>query len=104
MDGKVFFGKQDLVDAIVANTGHSRKHVTEVLECLLATCIDQVARGKTLNLAGLGRLSIQHIRHERTFRAPNGKMCKSNGRLLFKFRPGESLRAAVRKSLNAGAK
>lgn len=104
MDGKAFFGKQNLVDAIVASTGCSRKDVTAVLESLLDTCIDQIARGKTLNLVGLGRLSIQHIRHERTFRAPNGQQCQSNGRLLFKFRPGEALRSAVRTNLNGGPK
>ena len=91
--------KQELIDSVSTQLGHSKRDVSNVIEAALDELKRAVARGEKVALAGFGVFQ-RHDRKARTGRNPQtGEAVQIKATKLPKFRPGAEFKAVV-----AGAK
>ncbi|MBM3688532.1 MAG: HU family DNA-binding protein [Actinobacteria bacterium] len=87
--------KQELIDNISTQLGHSKRDVSNVVEAALEELKRAVARGEKVALAGFGVFQ-RHDRAARTGRNPQtGEAVKIKATKLPKFRPGAEFKAVV---------
>ena len=87
--------KQELIDKVSTQLGHSKRDVTNVVEAALDELKRAVARGEKVALAGFGVFHGQK-RAARTGRNPQtGEAVKIKATTLPKFRPGAEFKAVV---------
>jgi DNA-binding protein HU-beta len=89
--------KAQLVDAVAARTGLTRKQSTEAVDAALDVVEDVLSRGGEVMLAGFGKFSVaergaRHGVHPRT-----GETMQIAATVVPKFTAGSSLKQAVRK-------
>ncbi|MFM8773328.1 MAG: HU family DNA-binding protein [Actinomycetota bacterium] len=87
--------KQELIDNVSTQLGHSKRDVSNVVEAALEELKRAVARGEKVALAGFGVFQ-RHDRAARTGRNPQtGEAVKIKATKLPKFRPGAEFKAVV---------
>lgn len=87
--------KQELIDNISTQLGHSKRDVSNVVEAALEELKRAVARGEKVALAGFGVFQ-RHDRAARTGRNPQtGEAVRIKATKLPKFRPGAEFKAVV---------
>lgn len=89
--------KGDLISEITKKTDLNKKQASLVLDALLDTIKDTLADGKKVQLIGFGTFEVRH-RAARTGRNPQtGKAIKIPATDIPAFKPGKSLKDAVKK-------
>jgi len=87
--------KQELIDSVSVQVGHSKRDVANVIETALDELKRAVARGEKVALAGFGVFQ-RHDRKARTGRNPQtGETVQIKATKLPKFRPGAEFKAVV---------
>ena len=87
--------KQELIESVSIQVGHSKRDVTNILEAALDELKRAVARGEKVALAGFGIFHGQK-RAARMGRNPQtGESVKIKATTLPKFRPGAEFKAVV---------
>lgn len=87
--------KQELIDSVSTQLGHSKRDVSNVIEAALDELKRAVARGEKVALAGFGVFQ-RHDRKARTGRNPQtGEAVQIKATKLPKFRPGAEFKAVV---------
>ena len=87
--------KQELIDNVSTQLGHSKRDVSNVIEAALEELKRAVARGEKVALAGFGVFQ-RHDRAARTGRNPQtGEAVDIKATKLPKFRPGAEFKAVV---------
>ncbi|MFM9048552.1 MAG: HU family DNA-binding protein [Actinomycetota bacterium] len=87
--------KQELIDNVSTQLGHSKRDVSNIVEAALEELKRAVARGEKVALAGFGVFQ-RHDRAARTGRNPQtGEAVKIKATKLPKFRPGAEFKAVV---------
>ena len=96
--------KRELVDAIAGKVGtESRRTVEQVVDALVATVTETLAKGESIALTGFGTFERRE-RGARTARNPQtGATVKVKAKKVPAFKPGAGLKEAVA-SGKAGAK
>jgi len=90
--------KQDLIDAIVTQTGISKVQATDVLDALVDVIRDAVAKGDTVQLVGFGSFGSGQ-RAARTGRNPNtGAPIEIAAAKTVRFMAGKAFKDAVNAS------
>jgi len=89
--------RQELIDALAAKLGLSKKLVTEVLEGLIATITEELKKGKNVTVTGFGtfRISNRAARSGVSPRDPNQRI-KIPALKVPAFRAGKTLKDAIR--------
>ena len=87
--------KQELIDSVSTQLGHSKRDVSNVIETALDELKRAVARGEKVALAGFGVFQ-RHDRKARTARNPQtGEAVQVKATKLPKFRPGAEFKGVV---------
>jgi DNA-binding protein HU-beta len=87
--------KQDLIDAVAAETGSSKAAATETLDALIGTITSAVTQGETVQLIGFGSFSTGQ-RAARTGRNPaTGAEIQIAAAKTIKFTAGKAFKDAV---------
>jgi DNA-binding protein HU-beta len=96
--------KQELIDSVSTQVGHSKRDVANVIETALDELKRAVARGEKVALAGFGVFQ-RHDRKARTGRNPQtGEAVQIKATKLPKFRPGAEFKAVVSGAKKAAPK
>ncbi len=96
--------KQELIDSVSTQLGHSKRDVSNVIETALDELKRAVARGEKVALAGFGVFHRQD-RKARTGRNPQtGEAVQIKATKLPKFRPGTEFKAVVSGAKKAAPK
>ena len=87
--------KQDLIEAVSAQLGHSKRDVSDVVEATLTELKRAVSRGEKVALSGFGVFERAQ-RNARMGRNPQtGEAVKIKATKLPKFRPGAEFKGVV---------
>lgn len=88
--------KTQLVDAVQARTGLTRKQSAEAVDAVLETVQDVLGRGGEVALTGFGRFSVSE-RAARTGKHPRtGEPMRIEATRVPRFSPASGLKQAVR--------
>lgn len=87
--------KQELIDAIAAESGLSKKDSKEALEALVKTVGTTLKKGENISLVGFGSFSVIQ-KAARTGKNPQtGKPIQIAAKKAVKFKPGKELAEGV---------
>lgn len=87
--------KSELIDAVAANTGETKRAVSEVLEATLTTIQKQVKRGEKVTIPGFGTFE-RRARSARTARNPRtGEAIKVKASKVPAFKAGAGFKTFV---------
>jgi DNA-binding protein HU-beta len=87
--------KQELVDAIAAESGLSKKDSKEALDALVKTVGETLKKGDNISLVGFGSFTVIQ-KAARTGKNPQtGKPIQIAAKKAVKFRPGKELAEGV---------
>lgn len=87
--------KQELIDAIAAESGLSKKDSKEALDALVKTVGETLKKGDNISLVGFGSFSVIQ-KAARTGKNPQtGKPIQIAAKKAVKFRPGKELADGV---------
>lgn len=87
--------KQELIDAIAAESGLSKKDSKEALDALVKTVGVTLKKGDNISLVGFGSFSVIQ-KAARTGKNPQtGKPIQIAAKKAVKFRPGKELAESV---------
>ena len=87
--------KAELIDAVAARLGQSKKDVTDVVDAFIEETKKAVVRGEKVAVSGFGVFEAQ-ARKARLGRNPRtGETVKIKATKLPKFRPGAEFKAVV---------
>lgn len=87
--------KQELIDAIAAESGLSKKDSKEALDALVKTVGTTLKKGENISLVGFGSFSVIQ-KAARTGKNPQtGKPIQIAAKKAVKFRPGKELAEGV---------
>jgi DNA-binding protein HU-beta len=89
--------KSQLVDAIAARTGLTRKQSAEAIDAALETVEDVLSRGGEVTLAGFGKFGVAERGARRGVHPRTGETMNIAATVVPKFTAGSSLKQAVRK-------
>lgn len=88
--------KTDLIDAIAAKTGVTKKVAKETLEATIETITKSLKKGNPVQLIGFGTFKVNH-RKARTGRNPRtGEVIKIKASKVPAFVSGKALKDAVK--------
>jgi DNA-binding protein HU-beta len=88
--------KAQLVDAVAARTGLSRKQSAEAIDAALDTVEDVLSRGGEVMLAGFGKFSTAERAARQGVHPRTGETMNIAASVVPKFTAGSSLKQAVR--------
>jgi DNA-binding protein HU-beta len=87
--------KSELIDAVAANTGETKRAVSGVIEATLTTIQKQVKRGEKVTIPGFGTFE-RRARAARTARNPRtGESIKVKASKVPAFKPGAGFKTFV---------
>ena len=87
--------KAELIDAVSARLGHSKRDVSDIIEAFIEETKKAVVRGEKVAVSGFGVFESQ-ARKARLGRNPRtGETVKIKATKLPKFRPGAEFKAVV---------
>jgi DNA-binding protein HU-beta len=89
--------KSQLVDAIAARSGLTRKQSTEAIDAALEIVEDVLSRGGEVMLAGFGKFGVAERGARRGVHPRTGETMNIAATVVPKFTAGSSLKQAVRK-------
>ena len=89
--------KSQLVDAVAARSGLSRKQSAEAVDAALDTVEDVLSRGGEVMLAGFGKFSVAERAARQGVHPRTGETMNIAATIVPKFTAGSSLKQAVRK-------
>ncbi|HML86061.1 MAG TPA: HU family DNA-binding protein [Bacteroidales bacterium] len=87
--------KQDLIDAMAANSGITKTEARVALESLVDAMRSALKGGDTISLTGFGSFQVAE-RSARTARNPKtGETIKVDARKVVRFKPGSNLKEGL---------
>ena len=87
--------KADLIDAIAASAGSSKKDAERALQVVLSTITEKLAAGEKISLIGFGTFEVRE-RAARTGRNPHtGETIEIAAAKAPAFKPGKALKDAI---------
>ena len=87
--------KQDLIDAMAANSGITKTEARVALESLVDAMRSALKGGDTISLTGFGSFQVAE-RSARTARNPKtGETIKVDARNVVRFKPGSNLKEGL---------
>lgn len=87
--------KQDLIDAMAANSGITKTEARVALESLVDAMRSALKGGDTIYLTGFGSFQVAE-RSARTARNPKtGETIKVDARKVVRFKPGSNLKEGL---------
>jgi len=87
--------KSEIIGVVSERLGHTKSHVTDVIDAFIEETKRAVAQGERVALSGFGIFDIQH-RKARLGRNPQtGETVKIKASKSPKFKPGAEFKAAV---------
>jgi DNA-binding protein HU-beta len=89
--------KSQLVDAIAARSGLTRKQSSEAIDAALEIVEDVLSRGGEVMLAGFGKFGVAERGARRGVHPRTGETMEIAATIVPKFTAGSSLKQAVRK-------
>ena len=90
--------KGDLIDAVAAKSNATKAAAEVVVNAVIESISEAVAKGETVQLIGFGSFSVQE-RAARTGRNPQtGKEIKIAAKKVVRFKAGTALTAAANKT------
>jgi DNA-binding protein HU-beta len=93
--GDLIMNKAELIDAVTAKTGLSKKDTKETIEATIAAITETLVKKDTVSLIGFGTFSTSD-RAARTARVPGtGKEVQVPATTVAKFKVGKALKEAV---------
>jgi DNA-binding protein HU-beta len=88
--------KTQLVDAIAARTGLTRKQSTDAIDAALGAVEDVLGRGGEVSLAGFGKFTVAERAARQGVHPRTGEQMQIPATRVPKFTSGSSLKQAVR--------
>jgi DNA-binding protein HU-beta len=88
--------KTQLVDAIVARTGLTRKQSTDAIDAALGAVEDVLGRGGEVSLSGFGKFTVAERGARQGVHPRTGEPMEIAATRVPKFTAGSNLKAAVR--------
>jgi DNA-binding protein HU-beta len=88
--------KSQLVDAIVARTGLTRKQSTDAVDAALGAVEDVLGRGGEVSLSGFGKFTVAERGARQGVHPRTGEPMEIAATRVPKFTAGSNLKAAVR--------
>ncbi|HEV7884374.1 MAG: DNA-binding protein HU-beta [Solirubrobacteraceae bacterium] len=88
--------KSQLVDAIVARTGLTRKQSTDAIDAALGAVEDVLGRGGEVSLSGFGKFTVAERGARQGVHPRTGEPMEIAATRVPKFTAGSNLKAAVR--------
>ena len=88
--------KSQLVDAIVARTGLTRKQSTDAIDAALGAVEDVLGRGGEVSLSGFGKFTVAERGARQGVHPRTGEPMEIAATRIPKFTAGSNLKAAVR--------
>ncbi|MEA2219463.1 MAG: DNA-binding protein HU-beta [Solirubrobacteraceae bacterium] len=89
--------KSQLVDAVAARTGLTRRQSADAIDATLDTVEDALSRGGEVMLAGFGKFSVAERGARQGVHPRTGETMHIAATVVPKFTAGSSLKQAVRK-------
>jgi len=87
--------KSEIIGVVSERLGHTKSHVTDIVEAFIDETKRAVAQGERVALSGFGIFDVQH-RKARLGRNPQtGETVKIKASKSPKFKPGAEFKAAV---------
>lgn len=88
--------KDQLLDAIVAKAGLSKKDAAAALEAFTSTVSSVLGRGESLVLTGFGAFQVSHRKARAGINPKTGAKLQIPAMKVPKFKAGKALKEAVR--------
>jgi DNA-binding protein HU-beta len=88
--------KSQLVDAIVARTGLTRKQSTDAIDAAIGAVEDVLGRGGEVSLSGFGKFTVAERGARQGVHPRTGEPMEIAATRVPKFTAGSNLKAAVR--------
>jgi len=88
--------KADLVGELSNQTGLTRRTSREAVDAIISAITDSLAREERVTLVGFGTFRVMERKARRGRNPQTGKELEIPAKKVPKFRPGKSLREAVR--------
>lgn len=89
-------GKTQVVAAIAAQTGVTKKTAAQMIEALLEMIVDEVKRGNKISFQGFGSFSKGHRKARMGVNPKTGEKIKIPATDVAKFTVGSEFKAAVK--------
>ncbi|HHJ00863.1 integration host factor [Candidatus Aerophobetes bacterium] len=87
--------KAELVDAVAAEVGLSKKDVNNVIDALISAITDSLARKEKVTLVGFGTFQVQRRKTRQGVNPQTRAKITIPAKDVPKFKPGKALREAV---------
>ena len=88
--------KGDLVEKIASEVGLTKRASNEAIDAITSIVSDALARGEKVTLVGFGTFQVMERKARRGRNPQTGQTIQIPAKKVPKFRPGRSLREAVR--------
>jgi len=88
--------KAELVEEVADQTGLTKKTSREAVGAIISAITDSLAKEERVTLVGFGTFRVMERKARRGRNSQTGKELEIPAKKVPKFRPGKSLREAVR--------
>ena len=88
--------KKEIIKQISIKTGYSQKDITEVIESLLYTITDELARGNDVSITGFGKFVVQERAARNGVNPKTGEKIQIAATKTPKFKASSTLKNAVK--------
>jgi DNA-binding protein HU-beta len=96
--------KSELIDKVSDRVGHSKRHVTDIVDAFIEETKHAVARGERVALSGFGIFDIASRKARKGRNPQTGETVQIKASKSPKFRPGAEFKAQVNGAKKAPAK
>ncbi len=90
------YSKGDLVAAIAAKTGATKKMAADMLDAMLAAVTDELKKGGSVTLTGFGTFKVSARAARNGINPQTGAKIKISARTVPTFKAGKNLKEAVK--------
>lgn len=91
-----FMTKEDLIEAVAAKLGGSKKQGQEAVEAMLDAITASLAKGETVTVTGFGTFSVSKRAARQGVNPRTGEKLQIAARTVPKFKAGKALKDAVK--------
>lgn len=89
--------KSQLVDAVAARTGLTKKHSAEAIDAVLETVEDVLSRGGEVTLGGFGKFGVVERGPRKGVHPRTGESIEIGATVVPRFTAGSNLKQSVRR-------
>jgi len=88
--------KAELIEEVSGKTGLTKKETGNVVDAMTETITDTLSKGEKVTLVGFGTFQVMKRRARRGVNPQTREAIQIPAKKVAKFKPGKSLREAVR--------